>query len=316
MHEQRPRIVSIGLASWDRLIVVDTYPQLGHFAIVEQTTEQPGGTTANSAVALSRLGARSSLVALVGDDTPGTAIRAALERESVDLRWLRNRANEPSDAATVIVSRRPPERTVLWHQGARLRRGDQLDIWEIFAADLVLVDVDDLALRRYLVDLPAHTVPAARLLGAMTYLADVATRETLEIAVAHDALVGNERELRALTGGRTLDDACRRLQSEMRFANLRACAVSKGANGATILTETARWEIPAFPVTVIDTTGAGDAFAAGIAYGMAKRWDWATTGRFANAVAGLAVESLGAQASLPSLDQVASLLEVNRATLE
>ena len=54
--------------------------------------------------------------------------------------------------------------------------------------------------------------------------------------------------------------------------------------------------------------GAGDAFVAGVAWGMAQRWSWPEVGRFANAVGALACCSLGAQASLPSLEEVETLL--------
>jgi sugar/nucleoside kinase (ribokinase family) len=70
--------------------------------------------------------------------------------------------------------------------------------------------------------------------------------------------------------------------------------------------------IPAFAVDVVDPTGAGDAFAAGVAWGMAQRWPWVEVGRFANAVGPLACRALGAQASLPSLADVEALLAENR----
>src|SRR6478609_8214654 len=83
-----PRIATIGLASWDTLLAVDSYPTPGGYAIVDRQASLPGGTTTNSAVALARIGAEVSFVGLVGDDAPGQTIGNSLDREGVNTRWL------------------------------------------------------------------------------------------------------------------------------------------------------------------------------------------------------------------------------------
>ena len=93
-----------------------------------------------------------------------------------------------------------------------------------------------------------------------------------------------------------------------RPETLRAALITRGAEGCRVVTETNRWNIPAFRVDAVDPTGAGDAFAAGVAWGMAQRWSWPEIGRFANAVGALACCALGAQTSLPSLEDVEALL--------
>src|SRR5215217_6142083 len=165
-----PRIATVGLASWDTLLAVDTYPSAGGYAIVDRKASLPGGTTTNSAVALARIGANVSFVGLIGDDIPGETIRHLLDREGVNTRWLDTRAGEPTDAAIVVVSNNPSDRTIFWPQGARIKKGDLFDIPAIFGHDLVLLDVDDMPLRRFLSDLPAHTLPGTRILGTLTYL--------------------------------------------------------------------------------------------------------------------------------------------------
>ena len=81
------------------------------------------------------------------------------------------------------------------------------------------------------------------------------------------------------------------------------------------MNETTSVNVPAFSVDVVDPTGAGDAFAAGVAWGMAQRWPWPEVGRFANAVGALACCS-SAQASLPSLKDVEALMASNPAGLD
>lgn len=311
LHHRPPRIAAIGLASWDRLITVDRYPAPGSYAVVRQCVELPGGTTTNSAVAAARLGAHVSIVALVGDDAPGRAIREALDREGVSTVWLGIDPVGPTDAATVVISADPPDRTIFWHQGARLVRGSRLDILGIFEHDVVLLDVDDLSLRRFLVDLPAHTVPSTRLLGPLTYLADAGTPDSLDLAARHDVVVGNEREALIITGQPTLDHAIDRFKEAMRGSTLRACLITRGAAGAIAFTESELWEAQAFRVPVRDPTGAGDAFAGAVAFAMAQHWSWPDTLRFANAVAALSTRAVGAQSALPSFDEVIQLLGVD-----
>jgi sugar/nucleoside kinase (ribokinase family) len=94
----------------------------------------------------------------------------------------------------------------------------------------------------------------------------------------------------------------------MPGANLRAALITLGAEGCHVVTETERKRIPAFTVDVVDPTGAGDAFVAGVAWGMSQRWEWDEIARFANAVGALSCCSLGAQTSLPSLEDVRTLI--------
>ena len=303
-----PRIACIGLSSWDRLIAVPEYPAAGGQADVLEEVSAPGGTTTNTAVALARLGAHVGIATAVGDDERGTLVRQGLENEGVAIDWLTVRTGEITDLATVIVSQQPLDRTIYWQQGAQLVRGDRLDVAGLFGGDVLVVDVADAPLRRFLLDLPAHTVPTARILGPLTYLANGNLPDAFDLALRHDAIVSNERDLLDVTGTWTLSDAVKALQSQMRGANLRAALITRGSEGCRVITETESVNVPAFTVEVVDPTGAGDAFVAGVAWGMAQRWPWPEVGRFANAAGALACCSLGAQSSLPSLTEVETLL--------
>ncbi len=317
MNARRPpRIAAVGISDWDDYVVVDRYPRVGSFAITRDVQGFPGGTTLNSAVALARLGALVSMVSALGDDANGEEIRGSINREGIDSAWIATKHGELTDRSIVIVSQEEHERTIFWHQGARLKKGDPLDISGIFGHDLVLLDVDDMPLRRFLVDLPAHTLPAARLVGTMTYLSDSGVSDGWQIALRHDVLVGNEREIMNLTQRSTLDQALLEVQSSMPGNPLRACVVSRGANGAAAVTSTKRWNNPAFKVAVVDTTGAGDAFAGAIAYATALRWDWSKALAFANAVAAHSIQQMGAQTALPTIEEVASILQVEPTTLK
>ncbi|MCA9864586.1 MAG: carbohydrate kinase family protein, partial [Thermomicrobiales bacterium] len=284
------------------------YPEVGGQADVLVEVSAPGGTTTNTAVALARLGADVGLATAIGDDDRGKLVRAGLEAEGIDTSWVTVKPGEVTDLATVIVSREPLDRTIFWEQGAQLRRHDRLDILGLMGGDLLVIDVGDAPLRRFLLDLPAHTVPTAQLLGSLTYLANEQLEDAFEMALRHDAIVSNVRDLLDVTGTWTLSDATTALQHRMRGENLRAALITLGAEGCHIVTEAERRRVPAYKVDVVDPTGAGDAFVAGVAWGMAQRWEWDEVARFANAVGALSCCSLGAQSSLPSLEDVRTLM--------
>lgn len=298
----------MGFATWDRLLRVRRYPAPGEQEVVTEEVAAPGGTSTNTAVALARFGAQAAIVAAIGDDDEGKAIRRVLGEAGVDSGWLVVRPGERTDRATIIVSDDPQDRTIYWHQGAELVRGDRLDIAALFEQDVLVLDMANAPLRRWLLDLPAHTQPRARLLGTLSYLADPNLDDAFELVLRHDVVVGNEKDLLAISGTWTLSDAETAVQSRMRGANLRVAVVTSGPAGCRIITEEERIRVPAFAVPVVDPTGAGDAFTAGVAYGMALRWDWPRVGRFANAAGGLAIRALGAQTGLPTLAEVEALL--------
>jgi sugar/nucleoside kinase (ribokinase family) len=303
-----PRIACVGVADWDRLIAVPSYPEAGGTAEVTLEVSALGGPTTNSAVALSKLGADVGLAAAVGDDERGHLVRQALEAAGIDTDWLMVKPGQITTLTTVIVSGEPLDRTIFVERGAQLAQHDQLDIPGLLGGDVLVLDILDVALRRFLLDLPAHTVPTCRLLGPLNYLADEDLPDALDLALRHDVIISNERDALTLTGTWTLADTLTALQSQMRGQTLRAAFITRAADGSLYVTENERRRVPAFQVDVVDPTGAGDAFVAGVAWGMAQRWPWVEIARLANAVGALACRSLGAQSSLPTLAEVESLL--------
>ena len=307
----QPRIAAIGTASWDQLLAVETYPAAGEYRVVSGEWSLPGGTTTNTAVALSRIGAAVTLAGRVGDDDDGRRLIARMAAESgIDVSALTVKSGATTDRCTLIVSGDPPDRTILWQPGAAIVRRDQLDVAGLFAHDVVLLDFSDHSLRRWLTDLPAHSSPRTRLLGTLTYLVEEGVpvaEDALDVALRFDTIVGSVGELMALTRTGDLDAATAVIRSRMTGTNLRSCAVSLGDDGCRICTRAEIWDIPAVPVDVVDPTGAGDAFTAGIAWGMAVRWPWPRTGLLANALGAAATTAVGGQSGLPDRGGVTRL---------
>ncbi|MFW6074705.1 MAG: carbohydrate kinase family protein [Chloroflexota bacterium] len=306
-------LTAIGLCSWDRMLVVDTYPGPGEYAIVRHQSEQPGGTTSNTCAALARLGFKPQLVAAIGSDAQGEALAESLVRDGCDVQHLL-RKDIPTDSAVIVVSGRgsSADRTIFWQQGARLAFGDHLPMGELLDRRWILVDVDDHRLRSFLLDFPAHQSPRTRLIGAMTYLVEMSPQAGLNHAFQHDYLVGNERELQYLARADSFDDAVATFQSQMPGTACRAAFVSRGAGGSVAIHPGGIQHCAAFSIDVVDTTGAGDAFAAGTIFGIISGWEDAEILQFGNAVGGLACRKLGARASLPSRSEVDAIIHETR----
>jgi len=93
-----------------------------------------------------------------------------------------------------------------------------------------------------------------------------------------------------------------------------ALIITKGSSGSTIMTSSDEIHIPAFNVeNPVDPTGCGDAYRAGIAYGIVKNWNWEKSGKLASALASLKVNFKGGQNHNPNVDDIQSLagLKIN-----
>lgn len=308
----RRGVAALGLCSWDQFVVIDHYPGPGEYAIVRRQFEQSGGTTGNTCAALARLGIPVMLASAVGDDQHGAALIDDLRRDGCDVEHVIKRTTVPSDTGIIVVSgpASQRDRTIFWIQGAKPLHGDHLPVDLMLDHQWVMIDIDDARLRNFFLDLPAHQSPRTKLFGTMTYLVEMEPTEGWKHAMRHDVVVGNVRELLSLTGARTLDEAFAFAQRGL-VAN--ACSrlfISHGATGAYVVRADAVDHLAAFPVEVVDTTGAGDAFAAGCLWGLLDRCSDIEILRRGNALGGLACRSLGARSSLPTREDVAESLGV------
>lgn len=123
--------------------------------------------------------------------------------------------------------------------------------------------------------------------------------ELMELVRLADVLAVNDYEGRMLAEktGRALESLA---------AELRALIVTLGAQGSVIHAGGRRIEIPAVvPDAVTDPTGCGDAYRAGILYGMARGWDWEKTGRLASVMGAIKIAHRGAQNHRPTRDEIA-----------
>ena len=268
--------------------------------------EAPGGKGANQAVAATRLGAHVALVARVGVDERGKAILKRLKDEGVDTQYVSSDAKEPTGVALILVGE-GGEKEILTAPGVNR----QLSVDDVHKAATVLQSARIL-LTQLEVPLEAVALAAqiAHQAGAKVIL-DPSPPIALPDELLHrvSLIKPNAREAEELTGVQVRDrDSARDAAKRLIERGIGAVAVQAGEEGNLIVTSEDEYWFPKIPVRSIDATGAGDAFAAALAVGLLEDRSWSEVGAWASAAAALKTTKLGAQAGLPTRDQVLALL--------
>ena len=250
----------------------------------------PGGPAANASVALRRLGHEVRLWCATGDDPQGEWLRRSLGDEGIELIEGRPRGSSTSLAQIRSLQ---GQRSVAWRRG-------QLDPLSCSPeqAEGWLADAD-------LLYLDAHEVAAA------TVLVEAARRRVIPILVDLGSLrPGVENWLQALPWIAVAPRFARTLSNSSEIAaQLRALeeaaapgvpvAVTAGENGCWLRHDGRSKRIPARRVDVVDSTGAGDAFHAGLADAIAQGLDPERAVRWASALAASVCREVGGQLGLP-----------------
>lgn len=284
-------IVCVGHAALDRIYRIAAFPPHPTKVRALEHIEVGGGMAANAAVAIARLGGRAELWSRVGDDAAAQAIRAGLRAEHVDVRYVQAFEATRSSTSAIIVDDRG-ERLIVGQRDAGMPSGTSwLPLERIKAADAVLGDI------RWLEGV--RTVfGRARKDGVPTVLdVDLGAREALaDLLRLTDYAILSEPALREFAAGSS--DA-ERLEHILALGP-RHAGVTLGGAGYAWREREGGGQVPAFGVSVTDTTGAGDAFHGTFALMLAEGRPAAESARLAAAAAALKCRRLGSRAGLPS----------------
>jgi ribokinase len=292
-----PKITVVGSFAVGMTMRAPKLPIFGETMLGTDFDMGPGGKGSNQAVATARLGARSSLLAMVGADklaSIGTDLYAA---EGVDASLVTARAERATGVGLIILNAKG-ENFILLDMGANeLLDAAAVDAGEaqIAASDVVMTVLE--------VPTPAaaRAMELGRKHGATTILNPAPARALpASIFESVDYLTPNESELRILLDLPADDPrSSQELAGELRRRGVRNVITTLGRNGAMILTDTLNVRVPAIEVEVTDSTGAGDAFNSGFAVALAEGRDLVEAVRFGVACGGIACTRLGVIPSLP-----------------
>jgi len=264
--------------------------------LVPDLRREYGGCAGNIAYNLKLLGGDPLIMATVGEDAGPYLDRLdelALEREHVRM------IQDTFTAQAFITTDLDDNQITAFHPGAMnhshanridARLDVQLAIIAPDGREGMVAHVNELASA----DIPFMFDPGQG-------LPMFSGQELLAMIDAATYIAVNDYEGRMLVEktGRPLEELARMVD---------ALIVTKGAAGSTILTDGQRHEIPSVkPTQVVDPTGCGDAYRAGLLYGIAAHYDWRTTGQLASVMGAIKVASRGGQNHRPSRAEIAAL---------
>ncbi len=299
------RVIGIGQCSWDTLAFVEEYPRADTKAEAREWSEQGGGPVATACAALSVLGAKARFMGVVGDDTEGRKIIASLESSGVDASGTMVRGASSSQSAFIAVEQTTAGRTIFW----RRPTGEPMTPEEL--PEDFLEGADMLMLDGLMNEVSMAAATQARDRGVPVMVDAGRVRQgMLELCALSDHVVGSEDFARGLgftDGMKENDETGFFMDLSEKFPG--QLTITMGPAGSVAVSGGNVIRTPAYKVDAVDTTGAGDVFHAGYAFGVMSGWDMEKTVRFATVTAALSCRALGGRAALPLLREALSALD-------
>lgn len=305
------RVACLGILVADVYgLPIDQWPQRGRLTLVEEMGIGLGGCAANTGLSLVRLGVDTAIMGKVGDDGFGSFVRQTLEAGGAHSQGVVVDP-EAATSGTMVIIDSEGERTFLHFVGANGKvKVEDVDMdlareAEIFhcGGALVMPGFDGEPM--------AQVLKQVKAVGTTTSLDTVwddtgAWMDTLEPCLEHtDLFLPSLSEAQELTGLREPADVAQALLDH----GVGTVALKMGPQGSYVASADTAFEIPAYPVEVIDGTGAGDAYVAGFLRATLDGWDLERAARFANAVGGLCTQGLGTTAGVQSYESTIQFLK-------
>lgn len=306
MIQAKP-ITILGIFVADTAYRADRAPRMGETILGNSFALGPGGKGSNQAVAAARLGADVRLVTRLGDDAFADLAMETWKTAGVQSAAVRD-PKCYTGAAYIFIEEASGNNAIIVCPGAATTIGpDDLDAQR----DLIESSVIFMTQLEQPIAAARRGLEIARAAGVTTILnpAPAAPLDD-EILGLCDYVTPNETEAAELTGlpVNTTEDA-KAAAAALVARGARAAVITLGEKGA-LYHDGDRYELVSaiFAGPVVETTGAGDAFNGGFATGLARGLDPVESMRFACAVAGISVTRPGTAPSMPTLQEVETLL--------
>ncbi len=296
----------VGSLNMDLVARAPRIPRPGETIIGGEFRNVPGGKGANQAIAAARLGATVSMVGRVGRDTFAGPLLDNLDADGIDHTFVVQDPEAATGVALIVVDD-GGENSIVVAPGANMR----LSPADVDGAEAAIAGADALLLQ---LEIPLETViraaEIARARGVKIILNPAPARSLpAELLSLVDVLIPNESETALLTGLPVGNQAeARTAAAALQDSGVGTVILTLGERGAMLATEGKTELFPAFDVTPVDTTAAGDAFVGGFAVALAEGRTLPEAVRWGNGAGGLAATKLGAQPSLPARRDLERLL--------
>ncbi|SMO90044.1 ribokinase [Melghirimyces algeriensis] len=301
MTDRQARVAVIGSLNMDVVVQAARLPQIGETVTGDSVYFIPGGKGANQAVSAARLGASTVMVGSVGTDSFGQTLLESLEQSGVDIQPVKRTPDAPTGVASIWLSEGDNSIVVVPGANSRCLPDDVRHHQERIAESEVVV---------LQLEIPMETVMeaarTAKELGKIVVLNPApATKLPQELYQWVDVLTPNRSELERLSGYPAEEGGLEQGMQTLLHKGVSCVVTTLGEQGAVVLSKEEGFrKVAGRSVHVVDTTGAGDAFNAGLACALAEGKPLFDAVDFAGCVASLAVTRLGAQNGMPSRKEV------------
>lgn len=285
-------ITVIGSINVDMVTTTALVPEQGQTVAGKDFQIKPGGKGANQAVAAARLGADVNMIGKVGQDAYGEEMLRVLTEENVTASMVEAAPGVSTGTANIIVSNQ--DNRIIVVPGANhevtpayVERFTE----EILKSDLVLVQFEiPMETIRYILDLCSkHKIPVVVNPAPAAELPDEYWRKATYITP-------NETEAAQLFS---------KPDAELR----QKLIITKGEHGVIYYENDREKQLPAYTVQPVDTTGAGDTFNGAFCVALSEGKSVEAAIDFANAAAALSIQKFGAQAGMPTHNEVLQFIE-------
>ena len=308
----RPPVVCAGIVVADVFVPpLERLPEAGELVTTDDFVVETGGCAANAALALARLGVRAAVVAKVGDDHFGAFVEDELSAAGLDVTGIRRVAGLGT-SKTVIISVSGEDRRFIHTFGANAALCAADLVPALAAAPDVLYIGGFLVLPALRQDELAAQLRLARQAGTRVVFDVVAPADrTLSlddvagVLPEVDYFVPNDDEAAALTG----ESDPRRQAERLLELGAGTVIVTLGERGLIAVSRDETFELPAPHVDFVEPSGAGDAFAAGLVYGLLQGWPLRRLLEFASVIGASACTHLGCTAGLLTRAEADAILE-------
>ena len=299
-------VLSLGIHVVDVLgRPIDQFPEKGKLALFDELEIHTGGCANNTALVLARLGISAGAMGKIGTDAFGDLILQTLTDSGVNVTGMQQDA-DVSTSFTFVAIASDGERTFYHYMGAN---GElcEVDInWELIKTTKILHIAGALVMPRFDGAPMANVLQQAKSLDIITsldtaYDATGKWMETLAPCLHHvDIFMPSIVEAQHLTGLSECREIAQFLQDTY---NIQTIAIKMGENGSYVSTPEAELLVPAYPVNVVDATGAGDAYVAGFLAGTIMGWDLQATAELASAAGAACVTAIGTTTGIQNLEE-------------
>ena len=279
-------------------------PERGKLLLLDNLSLHTGGSAVNTAIALSKLGIKSGVIGKVGRDTFGNFILKELKENNVDTKGIVRDKKALTSCSIVLVSPEG-ERSFMQYLGANAQLSLKDVDLNLLKGTKILHIAGALLLFRFDGQPAGLLLKKAKKMGLTTSLDivwDARGRwmKRLKPCLPYlDIFLPNIEEAKMLTGKKEPKE----IASLLIDYGVKIVGLTLGKDGSYLKDKDKEIFIPPFKARVLDSTGAGDSFAAGFLAGYLKGWELEKIGQLANCVGAMCVKTIGATAGIKTLKE-------------